>query len=108
MPLGTGVVAITKPSWMWKLNHVAGLAMDGPIQRTDIGTIETIFANVGIAPYISLSELAHPDARGLLVERGYTVLGEQAVYVLPLDTYEATEGEDVNEKCIEIRPVSDD
>ncbi|KAL4799710.1 hypothetical protein BDV19DRAFT_384999 [Aspergillus venezuelensis] len=87
-PLGTAVVALTKPAWMWKLNHVAGLGMDGPITEADIETIEGLFARIGIAPFINLSRIAHPDARGLLVSKGYTVVGAQCVYVLSLEDYQ--------------------
>ncbi|KAL4938479.1 hypothetical protein BDV06DRAFT_200879 [Aspergillus oleicola] len=105
-PLGTGVVAITKPAWMWKLNHVAGFAMDGPIDEKDIETIEGLFAPISIAPFINLSEFAHPDARDQFVSRGYTVVGGQCVYVLPLDDYQP--GEDRSESGLEITRVSEE
>ncbi|KAL4959772.1 GNAT family N-acetyltransferase [Aspergillus stella-maris] len=105
-PLGTGVVAITKPLWMWKLNHVAGLGMDGPVTEKDIETIEALFARIGIAPFINLSQLAHPDASGLLMSKGYTVVGAQCVYVFPLEHYQLDGDEPANR--IKITSVSEE
>ncbi|OJJ03315.1 hypothetical protein ASPVEDRAFT_42833 [Aspergillus versicolor CBS 583.65] len=87
-PLGTGVVAITKASFLSKLNHVAGFAMDGPVTDQDIDTIEGLFQGINLPPYIDLCPFSHPTARHLFNERGYTLDSKISVYTLPLHDYE--------------------
>lgn len=102
--LGTGVIAITKPSFVWKLNHVAGFAMDGPVSDQDIDTIERLFRGINLPPYINLCPFSHPTARQLFNERGYSVRGQISVYTLPLQDYENDNDNDDN---IEITRVQD-
>ncbi len=59
-PLGTGVVVITEASFTWKLNHVAGFAMEGSVTDQDIDTIEQLFREIDLPPYINLCPFAHP------------------------------------------------
>lgn len=103
-PLGTGVIAITKASFLWKLNHVAGFAMNGPVTDQDIDTIERLFQGINLPPYINLCPFSHPTARHLFNERGYTVDSKISVYTLPLQDYE---NNNTTTTTIEITRVSD-
>ena len=59
-PLGTDVVVITEASFIWKLNHVAGFAMDSPVTDQDIDTVERLFRGTNLPPYIYLCPFSHP------------------------------------------------
>ncbi|KAL5003664.1 hypothetical protein BDV10DRAFT_180197 [Aspergillus recurvatus] len=109
--LGSGVLAITKPSFVWKLNQVAGWGMDGPVTEHDIEIIEEQFAEIDCPVYLNICPLAHPSARELLVRRGYEVCWTyMAVHVVALEEYQVPTAEDENHNAsdIEIIRVSED
>ncbi|BCS29351.1 GNAT family N-acetyltransferase [Aspergillus puulaauensis] len=87
--LGTGVVAITKPSF----------------SRIKILTLERLFRGINLPPYINLCPFSHPTARQLFNERGYFVRGAISVYTLPLQDYENDKND--NDDNIEITCVQD-
>ncbi|KAL3484617.1 hypothetical protein BJX62DRAFT_248286 [Aspergillus germanicus] len=92
-PVGGGVAAVTKPSFGRKLNHVAGLGMDGPVTEKDLGTIERLYEKIGVPPEINLCPFAHPTALEALAARGYKICAEMNVYAVSLPEYN-TESED--------------
>ncbi|RDW72417.1 GNAT family N-acetyltransferase [Aspergillus mulundensis] len=102
--LGSGVIATTKPEFVWKLNQVAGWGMDGPVSEHDIETIEDHFRRIDCPVYINLCPVAHPSASAFLLQRGYQVAWEyMAVHALDLAEWE----DDENASNIEIIRVPD-
>ncbi|KAL4983751.1 hypothetical protein BDW68DRAFT_168220 [Aspergillus falconensis] len=88
-PIGGGVAAVTKASFGRKLNHVAGIGMDGPVTDKDVDDIERLYKAIGVSPEINLCPFAHDSAVKVLKKRGYMTCAEMNVYGLSLQDYEA-------------------
>ncbi|KAL6229801.1 hypothetical protein BDW75DRAFT_224394 [Aspergillus navahoensis] len=97
-PIGSGIAAVTKASFGRKLNHVAGIGMDGPVTDKDIDDIERLYKTIGASPEINLCPFSHDSAVKVLKKRGYMICAEMNVYALSLQDYEAEDGPHREEK----------
>jgi len=69
--IGGGIAAFTEPLFGRKLNHVAGLALAGPVAEDALARLEAAYAARGLGVEIDLCPHAHPSALALLARRGY-------------------------------------
>jgi GNAT superfamily N-acetyltransferase len=91
MPIGSGVAAITLPSFGRKLNRVVGYGMGGTVSEKDLEIIEDLFAKNEVDTEICLSPLADPSMLQILVERGYSVTRFINSYAKSLTEWDLTE-----------------
>ncbi|TVY80747.1 hypothetical protein LSUE1_G002548 [Lachnellula suecica] len=94
VPLGSGVAALTDPSFGRKLNRVTGFGMDSLISEAELVAVEKLFAERGLDTPITLCPLADPATVELLGKRGYTVDRFMGCYVRELSDRDLETGDE--------------
>ncbi|MCA9244303.1 MAG: hypothetical protein KDA32_10130 [Phycisphaerales bacterium] len=82
-PIAGGVAFYAGPNS--PLNKVAGLGFAGPADLNEWSAIETEYHGRGAAVQVELSTLAEPSLGAALTERGYQLVGVEAVFGRGLD-----------------------